>query len=252
VSEPYASDLDLARRCAAGEDEAWERFILEFRPILYRAADALDASGNAREIADSLFGELYGARTRSTGASLLLSYGGRSSLATWLRAVLTQRFVDRLRQQRRRPQVPVETLERDNKAAPFESSRDARFASSNDGLDLDRTRDVQLMQQTLARVVGALPARDQLRLACYYRQGLTLAETGRVLKEHEATVSRQLARTRREIRTRVERSLRDEAGLQEAQIARCFASVVEDAGPIDLERLLPDGERKETLSNRST
>ena len=74
------------------------------------------------------------------------------------------------------------------------------------------------------------PARDRLRLACYYAQELTLAQTGRMLGEHEATSSRQLARTRRAIRKAVERHLRAEAGLADAEIARCFECVAEDAG----------------------
>ena len=60
-----AADLDLARRCAAGEPAAWDRFVLEYRPVLYRAADALDRSGGAREVADSLYAELYGLKDRN-------------------------------------------------------------------------------------------------------------------------------------------------------------------------------------------
>ena len=67
--------------------------------MLYRAADSLDPNGGAREIADSLYAELYG--VNRARRSLLLSFSGRSSLATWLRAVLCQRFVDRIRAQRR-------------------------------------------------------------------------------------------------------------------------------------------------------
>jgi hypothetical protein len=73
-----------------------------------------------------------------------------------------------------------------------------------------------------------------------------------VLNEHEATVSRQLARTRRAIRENVERRLRGEAGLSEARIAQCFASVSDDVGPIDLDRLLAAAEeRKEIAPDRS-
>src|SRR5687768_9889644 len=48
----HLEDLALACGCAAGHDAAWDRFMAEQRPILYRAADALDPSGRAREIAD--------------------------------------------------------------------------------------------------------------------------------------------------------------------------------------------------------
>lgn len=108
------------------------------------------------------------------------------------------------------------------------------------------------MQHALSRALADLNAKDRLRLACYYAQSLTLAETGRVLKEHEATVSRQLARTRRAIRENVERRLGDEAGLNDAQIVECFASATEDARSIDLDRILTAAAgRKETAQDRS-
>jgi hypothetical protein len=86
-------------------------------------------------------------------------------------------------------------------------------------------------------VIGGLASRERLRLACYYVQELTLAETGRVMHEHEATVSRQLARTRRAIREDVERRL-ESAGLNRPQIAECFTSLAADPGPLDLKPLL--------------
>jgi hypothetical protein len=58
-----------------------------------------------------------------------------------------------------------------------------------------------------------------------------------VLRESEATVSRQLARTRRAIRDAVERRLRTE-GLGDAEIAECFESATADPGEIDLNRVL--------------
>src|SRR3954471_3671344 len=104
-----AADLELARLCAAGDERAWERFVREYRPILYRAADALDRSGAAREIADSLYADLYGIKDGERERQSLFRYfQGRSSLATWLRAVLAQRYVDRLRVQRRLEPLPDE------------------------------------------------------------------------------------------------------------------------------------------------
>ena len=91
MSAQHAADLDLARRCAAGDAKAWDRFVLEYRAVLYRAADALDPSGGAREIADALYADLYGLQERDGERRSLLDYfQGRSSLATWLRAVLAR------------------------------------------------------------------------------------------------------------------------------------------------------------------
>src|SRR5262249_58732748 len=63
LEEIRKADLELARLCAEGDEPAWERFVREYRPLLYRAADALDPTGGARDIADSLYAELYGLAT---------------------------------------------------------------------------------------------------------------------------------------------------------------------------------------------
>ena len=110
----HAADLELARLCAAGDEPAWERFVREYRPLLYRAADALDNSGGARETADSLYADLYGVKHGQRDRQSLFQYfEGRSSLATWLRAVLAQRYVDRLRSQKK-----LEPLADDDAHAP--------------------------------------------------------------------------------------------------------------------------------------
>ena len=95
-----------------------------------------------------------------------------------------------------------------------------------------------MIRAALARAIDGLAPRDRLRLACYYGQQLTLAQTGGMLGEHEASSSRGLARTRREIRSAVETELRDTIGLADAEIARCFECITEDAGPLDLSEML--------------
>jgi RNA polymerase sigma factor (sigma-70 family) len=242
VSTSYARDLELARQCAAGEEQAWERFVLDYRPVLYRAADALDRSGGARDLADSLYAELYGIpEGGSDRRSLFRYYQGRSSLATWLRAVLTQRYVDRLRAQKRLEPLP------DDERTPSH-----RHGPPGEPPDPDRRRHLALLRRALARAVDRLDSRDRLRLGCYYVQELTLADTGRLLEEHEATVSRQLARTRRVLREDVERQLRQDPGMGDAQIAECFASASEDAGPLDLRQILGDEGRAVTAARKKS
>jgi RNA polymerase sigma-70 factor (ECF subfamily) len=230
-----AADLDLARRCAAGDPAAWDQFVREYRPVLYRAADALQPDGGARDLADALYAELYGVRgTRSERRSLLWTFSGRSSLASWLRAVLCQRYVDRVRAQRRLEPLPADDP-----------------ADLREPPDPNRLRYIELVGQALSRAVGSLAASERLRLACYYLQELTLAEIGRALGEHEATVSRQLARTRRTVRDAVERDLR-EGGLADSEIAECLASVTGDPGSLDLQPLLTGSPaRREPSSERS-
>ena len=233
----HLDDLALACACAAGDERAWEHFIREYRPGLYRSADALDPGGGARELADSLYADLYGVRERDGARQSLFRYfHGRSSLATWLRAVLAQRHIDAIRAGRRVEPLPDDDLA----VAPS-------AVASNPAPDPDRDRYLTLIQHALTGAISGLTDKDRLRLACYYAQQLTLAETGRILREHEATVSRQLAKTRQALRRDVERRLREEHSLNEAQIAQCFASVAEDPGPLDLGGML----RKDSASDRS-
>ena len=70
---------------------------------------ALDPSGGARDLADALYAELFGLTERDGARRSHFEYfHGRSSLATWLRAVLAQRSVDRARAARRLAPLPDE------------------------------------------------------------------------------------------------------------------------------------------------
>jgi DNA-directed RNA polymerase specialized sigma24 family protein len=107
-----------------------------------------------------------------------------------------------------------------------------------------------LIQRVVTAVIASLAPKDRLRLAYYYAQDLTLAQIGRALGEHEATVSRNLARARRDVRAGVERRLREDEGMGEAEISECFAAVVADTGTLDVTDLLGPA-RKTSRDDRS-
>jgi RNA polymerase sigma factor (sigma-70 family) len=225
-SSLHLGDLALACACAMGHDTAWDHFVLEFRPAMYRAADAMDAGGAAREIADALYAELFGLREKDgIRQSVFRYFHGRSSLATWLRSLIAQRFIDRHRENRRLDPLPGD-------------SSAAGIPSTSKPIDPDRERFAAAMRAVLAAAIAALAPRDRLRLACYYAQEMTLAQIGKLTREHEATVSRQLARTRRDVRTDVESRLKSDHGFSQVEIAECFASIVDDSGNLDLEEWL--------------
>ena len=241
VDSLHLEDLALACACAEGSDAAWEYVIREYRPALYRAGDAIDPGGGGRELADSLYAELFGLTEREgERRSHFRYFHGRSSLATWLRAVLAQRHVDRVRSQRRHDPLPDEDGPLSLPAPPSTA-------------EPERARYVEMMRRVIMAAVATLEARDRLRLTCYYAQDLTLAQIGRALGEHEATVSRHLTRIRRAIRTTVERQLAEHEHMSAAEIAECFTSVLDDPGALDVADLLgsDDAHRKELGQNRS-
>ena len=221
------SDLALAAACRAGIEKAWEEFVRRYRPILYSAAHAIAGDEfRARELADSLYADLYGMGLPQKRRSLFDHFHGRSSLTTWLRAVLAQRHVDYLRESRR-----AETLA--NRA----DRPEALAIESTDG---ERERYLRVIGVAVENALGALAPRDRMRLAYYYRQGLKLREIARIMGESESSVSRHLASTRSALRRQIERTLAEKHQLNREQIRLCFDHAVE-ALPLDLARLLPEG-----------
>jgi RNA polymerase sigma factor (sigma-70 family) len=220
----HVEDLALARACSAGSAAAWEFFVARFRPELYRAARAIAGGSDAgdagaRELADSLYADLYGLRECEGRRKSLFDYfHGRSKLGTWLRAVLAQRYVDEMRRARRTEPLENEAGEERSEIAAASS---AAAPAENAPPDPERAKWLAMLQGALATALDALDPRDRLRLAYYYVDERTLAEIGRLLGEHEATVSRKLDRTRRDVRRRVEAALRDGKKLSEAQVRLC-------------------------------
>jgi RNA polymerase sigma-70 factor (ECF subfamily) len=225
----HVEDLALACACAAGHEAAWDHFVRELRPALYAAARSIAPSGAAQELADSLYAELFGLDTRSgVRRSLLDYYHGRARLSTWLRTVLAQRHVDGLRSSSR--MVPLE-----------EEGDVARRAEPVESADLQphRQERVVLVQRALDAAIVALDARDRLRLRLYYGEGLRLAQIGRLLREHEATVSRKLERARRDIRRHIERTLVHDHRLAPEAVRECL-EMAAGAPEIDVSRALAD------------
>jgi RNA polymerase sigma factor (sigma-70 family) len=247
--EEYLRSLqvkDLALACACGEgcEAAWEHFVAIHRGYLRAAAGAIlrrsAGSAEACELADSLFAELYGLVDGKRGdRSLFRYFHGRSSLRTWLRAVLAQRQVDAFRQGKHfAPLEETPSGERAGRATP---------TAPTPLLDPDRAPLLALLRRAFQAALARLDARDRQRLSLYYLEAQTLAEIGRRLDEHESSVSRNLDRIRKELRREVEEFLRAgegpvdgspaRPGLSEAQITLCFEYALQDA-PLDLGKAL--------------
>ncbi len=233
----YIEDLALACACMAGSDAAWECFVREYRGYLRASAGAITrnsrAGTDAKELADSLFAELYGLADGKRGEQSLFRYfHGRSSLKTWLRTILAQRHIDRLRESRK-----WETLEgEDGEQKPSVVEREK---SVKPNLDPHRDRYVGLFVTALEACLASLTKEDRQRLELYYARQMTLAEIGRKVGEHESSVSRNLERVRRELRAAVEAHLRCNQSLSDAETALCLQYAAEDA-PIDFRKMFPE------------
>ena len=245
LSALHLEDLGLACACAEGCEAAWEHFFATYRPYLRAAAAAIlrrdSGSAEACELADSLFADLYGlADGKGNVRSLFRYFHGRSSLKTWLRAVLAQRHIDAIRTGRR-----FDELGEDDAHDPRQKLRSGPQLHPGDP---HRESYLVLFGRALSEALAQLEPRERERLRLYYSEEKTLAEIGRALGEHESSVSRHLDRVRRDLRGAVETILHRgfgaengfaaQAGLSDPEIALCFEYCAEDV-PIDLEKLLP-------------
>lgn len=239
----HLEDLALACACMEGCEPAWEHFVESYRGYLRSAAATIlrrsTAAAEACELADSLFAELYGlVDGKRGGRSLFRYFHGRSSLKTWLRAVLAQRYVDTLRKNRR-----FEPLENEDAQ---QSPRLPENTKQTLPLDPHRERYVELFSRALQAAIAQLDSRDKQRLYLYYAQEQTLAAIGKQLGEHESSVSRNLERVRAELRLAVEETLSAgcpavngsaaQNGLSEAEVALCIEYAAEDV-PLDLQKV---------------
>jgi RNA polymerase sigma-70 factor, ECF subfamily len=240
----HLDDLALACACAQGSQHAWEDFVADYRPYLRNASAAIlrrPASDPAAiEFADSLFADLYGFSDRNSGSRSLFRYfHGRSSLKTWLRAVLAQRHIDQIRAGKKfeslDDQPPDGELRRVPEPATVELPADPR-----------REQYQQRFREALTVALASIDPRDRTRLRLYYAEERTLAEIGRAIGEHESSVSRNLERVRKELRSTVEGLLRAGTAaangspatpsLDDAQVALCIQYAAEDAA-MDLDKV---------------
>jgi RNA polymerase sigma-70 factor len=219
----HLADVALACMCREGDEQAWESLINEHRPPLRAAARAMARDGSAEELADSLFADLYSAGAGS-GTPLLAYYHGRARLGSWLRTVLAQRYVDRYRAGRR--------------TVPLESAGEVAVPAEQTTRDPHHHDYVLMVQRALDEAIDHLPGDDRLRLRLYYGGSMTLAQIGKLVGEHETTVSRKLERARRQLRQEVDRRLTDQ-GLSPAAVKAAF-DAASSAASLHASRLLAE------------
>lgn len=228
-------ELALARACAAGSNAAWEVFLTRFREKLYLSALRIAREDSAaRELADTLYADLYGTNTRDgQRVSKLASYTGRGSLEGWLRTVLAQEYVNRYRRTKRLVSLDEESEEGVQFRAPDPEPlppADPRLAQATD------------------EALAALSGEDRTVLSAYYLDGRTLAEIARLLGVHESTISRKLDKLAKSLRKQIVAALvrRD---MSRRQAEEALETDVRDL-QVDIRRSLAQDSPASTFSEK--
>jgi len=220
-------ELVLARACAAGHDHAWEVFLTRYRATLYDAAYKIAKDESmGRELADSLYAELWGVNAKGEQrTSKLLYYQGRGSLQGWLRTVLAQEYVNRYRSGKR--EISLDGALEDGRQ--FEAP-DPEVA----------VVDPRVEEATNAEL-GALDVEERFLLVSYYLDRHTLAEIAKLMRVHESTISRKLERVTSGLRKRIQKRM-----MQSGMSARQAEEAMQELDVRDLRVKVRESIRQET------
>jgi len=228
-------ELALARACAAGDNSAWEIFLTRYREKLYLAALRIAREDSAaRELADTLYADLYGTNTREgQRVSKLASYTGRGSLEGWLRTVLAQEYVNRYRRTKRLVSLEEESEEGVQFRAP--EPEPAAVADNR-------------LSQATDEALAELPSEDRMVLSAYYLDGRTLAEIARMLGLHESTISRRLDKMAKSLRKQIMAGLA-RRGMSRRQAEEALEADVRDV-QVDIRRSLAQESSRSAFSEK--
>jgi RNA polymerase sigma-70 factor (ECF subfamily) len=230
-------ELALARACAAGNNAAWEIFLTRYREKLYLSALRIAREDSvARELADTLYADLYGTSTREgQRVSKLASYTGRGSLEGWLRTVVAQEYVNRYRRTKRLVSLDEESEEGFQFQAPDPEPAlpaDSRLEAATD------------------EALALLAAEDRMILSAYYLDERTLAEIARMLSVHESTISRKLEKLTKALRKQILSGL-GRRGMSRRQAEETLEVDVRDL-QLDIRRKLAQESLAKAFSEKGT
>lgn len=226
----HADDLCLVIACERGDQTAWNELVEGYGATVRSAARSASSSeAMADDLAQSIWAELHGLKTRPDGkpSGKLAYYSGAGSLGGWLRAVVGQLAIDQHRREARLIQ-PEEDADLDRLAQAVEGDPQilgAFHSSPSPEETLASDLAAADVEKALARALAALEDEDRLLMKLYYFDGLRLREAGAVLGVHEATASRRLTRIHSVVREQVETILIKEHGWTKTEATRSLAEV---------------------------
>lgn len=181
VARLVLDDLYLALACADGDNDAWREFERAHFAFIRDFAGRFLPGAEAEDLAAAVIADLWQRKK-------IAQFQGRSTLRTWLGAVITRMALNAKASTRVRAAANAPDLTAVDPPAPA-------AAGDDDGRALAR-----LMQQA----IGRLNADDKLLLLLHYEQGLSLDAMAPLVGASKATLSRRIAAIRDRLRQAVE------------------------------------------------
>jgi RNA polymerase sigma-70 factor len=212
----HTNDIYLGLACARQTETAWDRFNTLYRKYIDDLATfATLTKTAAADLADSVLAELF--LPDHSGQSRIASYQGRSSLATWLRVIVSHRATN----ERKRICNNTDSIESIHDIA--DETGLYRMEAS-----LRARRYGRIIGESLRSSCQCLTDRERLILLLRYDDGLHLGQIGRLLGVHQSTITRQIEGACKKLREAVVANLLTKHKLHRAAIDECEAEILEN------------------------
>jgi RNA polymerase sigma-70 factor len=217
VGNLHTRDLYLGLACAQRTDLAWNYFIANYGKYIKSLASYMSSnSDSAIELADDVTVDLFLPDT--AGHSRIASYEGRSSLATWLRVVISHRA----------------TNERERICNNMDSAENLPEIADRESLlkidaSLRNFRYEHIIADSFHYSCKCLTERERLILLLRYDEKLRLGEIADLLDMHQSTVTRQLMKIYKKLRDEMIGIFSSKYHLDRAAIDECQEDILESS-----------------------
>ena len=207
----HTGDLLLALACSQGSNAGWQRFSVLYRTYLTGLSTRLiGRGGDPQDLSDTIWIDLY--LPDRSGQSRIASYDGRSSLATWLRVIVSNRIIN-------------ERLRKGSRLSSLDGIPEPADSSALHDLEarLQANRYRPMILDCFRRASRLLSSRDRLILLLRYDQELQLGQIARMFSVHQSTITRQIDRSLAKLRSDLAVSLNSEYGLGPDAVEECLS-----------------------------
>jgi RNA polymerase sigma-70 factor len=210
----HTTDLYLSTACALHRDKAWRRFDSVYRKYLNDLVSYIcSAHSIATEIKETASVHLF--LPDRTGQSRILSYDGRSSLATWLRVIITNRIINEGHRK-------CNALQYDKPSPELEDQTALPLIESC----LQVSRYEPMVCAAVQWACEGLADRERELLLWRFDRQAQLGEIAHQLSVHQSTITRTLDRIARKFRDKVISHL-SSLHLDSAAINECLSVLID-------------------------
>lgn len=201
----HPADLHLACACALGKPRALESFerhcLSDLAAVLARFSASTEFHDEVRQaVRERLFVCRPGTHAR------IEDYGGRGSLAGWVRVVAVRLAVDLLRQRGKQPMAAEDDVIQ------------SLAISADSELRVLAEKYRGEVKAAFQEAFAALSASERNLLRLHYLDGLTIDEIAAMKRVHRSTAARRIVRCCEHVATRTHRILVERLGIEASQV----------------------------------